>query len=203
VASDLSPAQVELGRARCEAEGVEVEWVESDSEQLPFEDDRFDCAASVFGAVFAPRPDRVAAELFRVVRPGGTVGLTSWGPYGSQGEMFALMERFAPPPPADLPSPRDWGREEIARERLEGLAASLTLERRTLHWEFASASEMWDTFGSAGPGAALRDMLDPDTLEQARDAAFELGRSHDLSRADDERIVLEPEYLEIVARKRG
>ena len=60
------------------------------------EDDRFDCVASVFGAMFAPRPDRVASELFRVVKPGGTVGMANWGPYGSQGEMFELMSRYGP-----------------------------------------------------------------------------------------------------------
>ena len=75
VASDISPGQVERGRARTAAEGVDVEWVEADVEELPFEDGRFDCCASVFGAMFAPRPEVAAAEMFRVVRPGGTVGL--------------------------------------------------------------------------------------------------------------------------------
>src|SRR3954468_16841067 len=74
VASDFAPGQVELGRARTEAEGLDVEWVVAAAEELPFEDARFDCVASVFGAMFAPRPDRVASELFRVVKAGGTVG---------------------------------------------------------------------------------------------------------------------------------
>ncbi|MEA2403841.1 MAG: hypothetical protein QOE08_488, partial [Thermoleophilaceae bacterium] len=73
VASDLSPGQVALGKARSEADGVDIEWLEANAEDLPFEDGRFDCAASVFGAVFAPRPELVASELFRVVKPGGTV----------------------------------------------------------------------------------------------------------------------------------
>src|SRR4051794_5489040 len=111
VASDLAPAQIELGRARTEAEGVDVEWVEADAEDLPFEDGRFDCAASVFGAMFAPRPERAAAELFRVVKPGGTVGMAVWGRFGSQGEMFETLEQFAPPQPAGVPHPRDWGDE--------------------------------------------------------------------------------------------
>src|SRR3954462_12414963 len=70
VASDLSPGQVELGKARTEAEGLDVEWVVADAEELPFEDGRFDCAASVFGAMFGPRPEKVASEMFRVVKPG-------------------------------------------------------------------------------------------------------------------------------------
>jgi ubiquinone/menaquinone biosynthesis C-methylase UbiE len=82
VASDLSPGMVERGRARAEREGFDIEWVEADVEELPFEDDRFDCAASVFGAVFAPHPEVAAREMFRVVKPGGTIGLTSWGYFG-------------------------------------------------------------------------------------------------------------------------
>ena len=74
VASDISPGMVERGRARSAAEGYDVEWLEADAEELPFEDERFDCVGSVFGAMIAPRPERVASELFRVVRPGGTVG---------------------------------------------------------------------------------------------------------------------------------
>src|SRR3954452_14970686 len=81
VASDLSPGQIELGPPRTEAEGVDVEWVEADAEDLPFDDDRFDCAASVFGMMFAPRPEAAAREMFRVVKPGGTVGIAAWGHY--------------------------------------------------------------------------------------------------------------------------
>src|SRR3954454_11421913 len=136
VASDFSPAQVELGRARTDGEAVDVEWVVADVEELPFEDGRFDCSASVFGAMFAPRPDVAAAEMFRVVKPGGTVGLAVWGPYGAQGEAFETLGRYAPPLPEGVPSPRDWGMEEIAEQRLGPLASSLEMRRRTLRWEF-------------------------------------------------------------------
>src|SRR3954453_2282208 len=96
VASDISPAMLERGRARTEAEGFDVEWVEADVEALPFDDARFDCAGSVFGAMFAPRPELAAAEMFRVVRPGGTVGLASWTPDGFQGRVFGAGSRFVP-----------------------------------------------------------------------------------------------------------
>src|SRR4051794_36441290 len=108
-ACDISPRQVELGSERTKAEGVDVEWLVADAEELPFEDDRFDCVASVFGAVFAPRPEVVAAELFRVVKPGGTLGLTAWGDYGAQGETFTALDAFAPAREDDLPVPRAWG----------------------------------------------------------------------------------------------
>ncbi len=200
-ACDISPGQVELGRARLEAEGVDVEWHVADAEQLPFEDDRFDCAASVFGAMFAPRPEVAARELFRVVKPGGTVGLAVWGPYGSQSEVFDFQNRYAPPAPEGLPEPRDWGREEVARERLEPLASSLAMERRTMRWEFDSFAGIWESFQSAGPAAAARSALAPETLEEIRTGVEEIVQRH--NKAADGRILLEPEYLEIVARKRG
>jgi SAM-dependent methyltransferase len=201
VASDIAPGQVELGRARTAAEGLDVEWVEADAEDLPFEDDRFDCAASVFGAMFAPRPELAARELFRVVKPGGTVGLAVWGPYGSQGEVFEAMSKFGPPLPEGVPSPRDWGMEEIAEQRLGPLASSLQMERRTLHWEWDSFAAMWETLQAAGPGAAARSALSPEKLEEAKQAVGEVLARWNL--ADDGPVVVEPEYLEIVARKRG
>ena len=200
-ACDLAPAQVDLGRARTEAEGVDVEWVVADAEDLPFEDDRFDCAASVFGAVFAPRPELAARELFRVVKPGGTVGMTSWGSFGVQGETFEALSKYGPPPPEGVPQPREWGDERVAEERLGGLASSLVMQRRSMRWEFESFEELWAFYMSAGPGAAARQFLPEDVLAQGRETTREIAERH--NRADDGRIVLEPEYLEIVARKRG
>jgi SAM-dependent methyltransferase len=200
-ASDFAPAQVELGRARTEAEGLDVDWVVADAEELPFEDDRFDCAASVFGAMFAPRPEVAAREMFRVVKPGGTVGLAVWGRYGSQGEVFDVLGRFAPPPPEGIPEPRDWGDEDIARHRLEPLASSLTMERRKMRWEIESFERMWETLQSAGPGAAARQALPAETIEEGKRAVGEVVDRW--NQATDGGVVLEPEYLEIVARKRG
>lgn len=200
-ASDISPGQVELGRARTEAEGVDVEWVEADAENLPFEDDRFDCAASVFGAMFAPRPEVAAREMFRVVKPGGTVGLAVWGPYGAQAEVFDFQNRYAPPMPEGVPEPRLWGDEAVARERLEPLASSLVMERRTMRWEFPSFDAIWETYQSAGPTAAARAALPPETIEEIKRGVEEIVQRN--NRASDGGVVLEPEYLEIVARKRG
>jgi SAM-dependent methyltransferase len=202
VASDFSPGQIELGRARTEAEGVDVEWVEADAEALPFEDDRFDCAASVFGVMFAPRPEVAAREMFRVVKPGGTIGIAAWGHYGSQHEVFETLGRYAPPLPEGVPEPRDWGDDEIARSRLEPLASSLAIERRKIHWEYASFDQMWETLQSAGPGAAARATMPEEKLEQAKAEVREVVARWNLA-DDGERVVVEPEYLEIVARKRG
>src|SRR5215207_10806879 len=98
VACDLAPGMVERGRARTEAEGFDVEWLQADVEDLPFEDARFDCVGSAFGAFIAPRPEVAAAEMFRVVRPGNTVGLTVWTADGFFGDLSALGQRFNPTP---------------------------------------------------------------------------------------------------------
>jgi ubiquinone/menaquinone biosynthesis C-methylase UbiE len=201
VASDFAAAQVELGRARTAAEGLDVEWVVADAEELPFEDDRFDCVTSVFGAMFAPRPERVASELFRVVKPGGTVGMANWGRYGSQGELFECMAKYGPQLPEGVPNPRDWGEEEIVRERFGPYASSLQAERASTRWEFDSFEHAMQTFGSAGPSAAAREAMSDEDRQRLLAEAFELVRRH--NRASDGRVVLEPEYLQVVARKRG
>jgi ubiquinone/menaquinone biosynthesis C-methylase UbiE len=201
VASDFAPAQVELGRARTQAEGLNVEWVVADAEELPFEDGRFDCVASVFGAMFGPRPDRVAAELFRVVKPGGTVGMANWGPYGSQGEFFALQNKYAPPMPEGVPWPREWGIEETVEERLGPYASSLQLTRETVTFAFDSFEHAMQTFGSAGPSVAQREHMPQETLQEMAAQARALVDRH--NKATDGTIRLEAEYLQVVARKRG
>ena len=153
VACDLSPGMVERGRARSRSEGFEIEWVEADVEQLPFDDERFDCVGSVFGAFIAPRPEVAAAELFRVARPGGTVGMTAWVPGSLVPDMGAASRKYAPPQP-DLPLSEEWGVEETVHARLQGLAASVECERRTLGWEAESVEAFMKEF-EASPTAEL------------------------------------------------
>jgi ubiquinone/menaquinone biosynthesis C-methylase UbiE len=201
VASDFSPGQVELGRKRTAEEGLDVEWVVADAEELPFEDDRFDCAASVFGAMFAPRPDKVARELFRVVKPGGTVGMANWGPYGAQGELFECMSKHGPPLPEGVRNPREWGLEEVVQERLGPYASSLRAERTTIRWEFESFQQAMQTFSSAGPSAAARGAMSEEQRTALLEDALAVMQRH--NQADDGRLVVEPQYLQVVARKRG
>jgi len=201
VASDLSPGMVERGRARTGGEGYEIEWVEADAEALPFEDARFDCAGSVFGAMLAPRPEIVAGELFRVVRPGGSVGLTAWIPDGVMADMFALGRSFAPPPPG-MPLSEQWGEEATARERLEPLASHVDFEPRKLTWAGdgaeAFAEEMLET---APTMAAAREGLAPDRFEALRGQMHEWARRWNT--AGDGSLRIEADYAVIVARRRG
>lgn len=201
VASDLVPEMVEKGRARTEAEGLDVEWMVADAEELPFEDARFDCVTSVFGAMFAPRPERVASELFRVVRPGSTVGFVAWTPDSYLGRNFALRAKYVPEP-TGVPEPTEWGREEIVRERFEGLAASVDFERRTARFAWPSLDEMQRFFAAnAGPAIAAREALSESEREAMGAENEELVR--ELNQATDGSVLLEPEFLVTVARRRG
>ncbi len=115
-ASDLTPELFDAGRRRAEAEGVTLDWVEADAENLPFDDESFDVVMSSIGAMFAPQHQRVADECVRVCRPGGTLGLLSWTPEGMIGALFRTMGPFAPPPPPGAQPPPLWGSEKHLNE---------------------------------------------------------------------------------------
>jgi SAM-dependent methyltransferase len=200
VASDISPGMVERGRARAAAEGYEIEWVEADAEALPFEDARFDCVGSVFGAMIAPRPEVVARELFRVVRPGGTVGMTAWRPDAFVPRLSKISANYVARDP-DQPLPEEWADEQTARSRFEGLAARVDFEIGKLVWEADSADAFLGELSAASPPVvAAKQALPPDRYEAMSADALELART--LSGGEG-RFVLENEYALIVARKRG
>jgi len=201
VASDLTPALLEAGRARAEAEGFEIEWVEADAEELPFEDERFDCVTSSFGAMFAPRPERVCRELFRVLRPGGTAAMANWIPGGLSGRLFAINARYLPPPEG-VPAPLEWGVEEIVRARFADHAASIAVARRSVRFSFESIAAMGRFFDeNSGASIAVREVLEPERVEAMR-AEFATVVA-ELNRADDGTVEIDNDYLLVVARKRG
>jgi SAM-dependent methyltransferase len=201
VASDLTPAMVERGRARSRSEGYEIEWVEADAEELPFDDERFDCVGSVFGAVIAPRPEIVAAELIRVVRPGGTVGLTAWIPGSFTAELIGLGRKYAPPS-GDQPRSEEWGVEDTVRERFGDLPASLACERRELVNEGESrealVARLADTIP---PMVAAKSGLSPEQYDALRLDMGELAER--FNEVEDGSVRIKSEYLLTVARKRG
>jgi SAM-dependent methyltransferase len=131
-ASDLTPELLEAGRRRAAADGLELEWVEADAEQLPFEDGSFDVVMSSIGAMFAPHHKAVADELVRVCAPGGTIGLLSWTPEGMIGGLFRMMGPFAPAPPPGAQPPPLWGSEEHVHELFGDRVEFGTLDRDVL-----------------------------------------------------------------------
>lgn len=111
-ASDLTPELLGAGANRPDAQGLDIDWVPADAENLPFEDSSFDVVLSCIGVMFAPHHQQAADELIRVCRPGGTIALLSWTPEGMIGGLFRTMKEFAPPPPPGAQPPPLWGSED-------------------------------------------------------------------------------------------
>lgn len=135
VATDLSPLQVDRGRARTSAAGAVVDWVVADAEDLPFRKKSFDAVVSSFGAVFAPDPSAAAGELCRVCRAGGLVGLTAWPPDALMGRLAAAVRERVPEFP-DVE--HGWGREATARQILQPYADVTRCKRLRLAWDPAA-----------------------------------------------------------------
>jgi SAM-dependent methyltransferase len=167
---------LEGGRGRAMAEGLDVEFRLGDAEDLPVPDASFDAVLSVFGAMFAPDHQRAAAEIIRVTRPGGTVGLASWTPGGFIGEMFGVITRHVPGPPGGA-SPMLWGTEQHLSDLFGPAIAGARSVERTCTWRFTSAEEFvaffrrWygpslKAFEAAGDDG--RDALAADLADLAR-----------------------------------
>lgn len=202
VASDFAPGQVQAGRARTSGEGVDMEWVEADAEDLPFEDASFDCVLSVFGAQFAPRPDRVASELFRVVRPGGTVGMANWPNRGFQAGVFAIMSKYRDDEPPGVPPSGLWGDDPTVRERFAPFAEEISVEPRFLPFRFDSFEQMGTCFQRGAPRQA--DTMAKLSEERRQQMAMDFGElisQH--NQASDGSVSIDAEYVIVVARKKS
>ena len=193
VGVDLTPELFVAGRREAATAGVTLEWVEGDAEALPFEDQGFDVVLSTFGVMFAPRHRIAAAELVRVLRPGGRLGLCTWTPEGIQGDFFRALGGFMPPPPEFAEPPLTWGVEGHVRELFADTGVQLEFERETvLGQPFESGYEAFDFAANAfGPLIALRA-----TLEQTGEWAGLRDRMAALY--DPDRGA---EYLVVVGRK--
>ena len=143
---DFSPELLEIARERGSDAMVEVEWVEGDAQELPFEDASFDRVISTFGHMFAPDHRRTAKEMLRVCRPGGAIAVACWTPEGALGRMVRALAELVPPPPGDPPAVL-WGTEEHQRE----LLGDGEFERHEIEWEDESvesyAQFMLESFG--------------------------------------------------------
>jgi SAM-dependent methyltransferase len=147
---DVAAGDGNLARA-CAARGAEVTTCDLDqADQLAFAEGEFDAATSCFGAALQPRPSLVARELCQVVRPGGVVALCAWVPRGLPGRLHELADQIDPLPQG-VPSPADWGRQAIARERLAGLLDELELRTRTVRLRFADADAAFDALAVWAP----------------------------------------------------
>ena len=202
-ASDLTPELLEAGRSRPEAEGLDIEWVPGDAEDLPFDDASFDVVMSSIGVMFAPHHQQAADELVRVCRPGGTIGLLSWTPDGMLGALFATMKPFAPPPPPGAQPPPLWGSEEHVQGLFGGRVEFATLERDTLEiTAFERAHDYGEHFKAYyGPTRAARANAVRDGREAEFDAALD-AFCDEWNRGGDGRARFEKEYLLATAIRR-
>jgi SAM-dependent methyltransferase len=195
---DYVPALLDRARARAQAEGLEASFQEGDAEDLPFPDASFDVVLSTCGAMFAPDQEQTAAELLRVCRPGGRIGMVNWVPDGYVGELFRTIGRHLPPPPGVRP-PVLWGDPDRLRE-LFGPEVDISAPRRTFRWRFASAEHQAEFFATFyGPTVKALAALGPDRAADLKADMVEVARSYDLS--DDDTLVLRQDYLEAIIRK--
>jgi SAM-dependent methyltransferase len=194
VGVDLTPELLAEGRRLATEAGVEVEFVEGDAEALPIPDASFDVVVSVFGAMFAPRHRVTAAELARVLRPGGRLCVTGWAPDGEIGKLFRMLGGHLPPPPAIAEPPLLWGTEEHVRALFEGAGVELQFERGFAEpAEFDSVEEeVAFSVANFGPLVMARRMLEPQGRWEALLA--------DLKRATEDRRG-PAEYLVTLGRK--
>lgn len=131
-ALDLAPDLIVYGRQHAVLAGVDVHFKEGDVEALPYEDAAFDVVLSQFGHMFAPRPAVAIGEMLRVLAPGGTLAFSTWPPEQFVGRMFALVGRYAPPPPAGVSPPAQWGDREVVRARLGDAVSALQFSDEVL-----------------------------------------------------------------------
>jgi ubiquinone/menaquinone biosynthesis C-methylase UbiE len=199
VGADYVPALLERGRERAAAERLEVEFVEADAQDLPFADASFDLTMSIFGAMFAPDQAQTAAELLRVTKPGGRIGMANWTPGGSVGEMFRTISKHAPPPPG-VESPLRWGVEESVRELFGDGVAEIRFERRLSRQPFRSADHYIEFFRTYfGPTQMAFERVGPEGEEALTNdlRTFLEGANTGGERA----MVLEAEYLQLIATR--
>lgn len=201
VGADLAGPAVAQARVDAQAARCTIRYDVADAEALPYAAGRFDTTITMFGAMFAYRPERVAAELLRVTRSGGHVAMANWTADSLFGQIHQLQEEAAPPP-AGIPSPVEWGREETVGRRLGNRVAALHCARRTVELEFPfpppAVTELFAT--CYGPTIAALRQSGPVGGSRLRVGLTELFDGCNVAQAGTTRIVTE--YLEVQATAR-
>jgi SAM-dependent methyltransferase len=201
VGLDITPELFDSARRRAAKAGVEIDWIEGDAEELPFEDEAFDVVTSSFGAMFAPNHAQAAQELARVTRPGGRIAFTAWTPEGVNGRMFAVMGRHMPPPPAGFQPPTLWGNEEHVRALLGDRVSGLRFERGTAVSQGESADAWVDYLGRVlGPVVVAKAALERQGAWGAARADL-VALFEQFNTATDGTLYAPAEYLLTVATK--
>ena len=197
--TDYVSALLEKGMRRAAADGLPMMTRVADAENLPFPDGEFDVALSTFGVMFAPNQPRAAAELLRVVRPGGRIGLANWTPEGFIGELFRVMARFVPPPPGLAP-PAAWGTEPRLVELFGHQASGLRSRQREFVFRYRSAEHWVELFRDYyGPTHKAFAALDEAGKKALHEALLNLLAKY--NRGGRDTLIVPSDYLEVVIKR--
>lgn len=200
---DIATNLLAQARVRAEEEELTARFDEGDAEQLPYGDGSFDVVVTMFGAMFAPRPEMVASELGRVLRRGGMLAMANWNPASFSGQMFQVSGRHVPPPPG-IPAPVLWGEERTVRERLAPYFDDVQTELVPIEFDLPT--------NPAGAVAFFRRNFGPmqvafSRLDEAGKKAFAadleaLWSGANVAPDPEAHTVIRNEYLQVTARRR-
>jgi len=198
---DIATNSIEAATGRATAEGLDARFEEGDAEALPYGNASFDVVATIFGAMFAPRPELAAPEMLRVCRPGGTVAMANWTKEGFVGQMFGTIARYLPPSP--MPSPVLWGNEQVVRVRLGSGLSTLRLTRVIYRFDYPfSPAETVEFFGQYyGPLTRAFAALGETDRAKLRAELTDLWASHNQA-SEGDRTQVDAEYLEVICTRR-
>ncbi len=197
---DIADNLVEAAKKRAEQLGLDIKFEQGDAEALPYEDDTFDLVMTMYGAMFAPRPEIVASELVRVCKPGGRIAMANWTPEGFAGQMFKLGGKYVPPPP--MPPPVQWGVPEVVAERFGDRVTDLRTTPRMADMIFeygpGQVVEHFKTY--FGPTVMAFKAMGEENHEACTRDLVELWTKNNT--ATDGTTRVKSEYLEVVATKK-
>jgi SAM-dependent methyltransferase len=201
VGVDITPELLADAKRNADKYGVQAEWVEGDAQDLPFDDDSFDVVLSTFGCMFAPDHANAAAEIVRVLKPGGRFGVVAWRPEGNIGKFFATIAKYAPAPPEGFQPPPLWGVRDHVTEIFAPTGAELSFEDGAAHWRFESVDETVAEYSEKfGPIVLLRPQLESDGRWD--DLLADLQTMYEeVNSATDGGVEFEGEYLTTEGKK--
>ena len=200
---DIATNLLEQARERAQQEGVAANcvFVEGDAEQLSFANGEFDAVISMYGAMFAPRPDRTASEMLRVCKPGGMIAMANWTPEGFAGKTFTVTGKHVPPP-VGPPAPVMWGDPEVVKHRLGAGTSAIEFHKRINVFEYPfPPAEVVEFFRNYfGPTQMAFARLDEEGQKRLRDDLIALWTEHNTN--SQGKTTVNAEYLEVRATKK-
>jgi len=198
--TDYVQELLDQGRARADADGLLVDYQQADAEKLPFANTYFDNVVSTFGVMFAPNQAQAAAEMLRVCRPGGKIGLANWTPDGFIGRLFKIVGRYVSPP-AGVQSPAAWGTQEFLQKHFGHSAGDITVTTKSYVFRYLSSEHWLDIFRNYyGPVHKAFNAL---SSEQQHALAQDITQLiNELNLAKDGSVKVPSTYLEVVITKK-